>query len=165
MTNVKSIPQGFHTVTPSLTIRGAAEAIEYYKKALGAKELMRMPGPGGKIMHAELQIGDSIIFLADEFPEYGTSRAPQTLGGSTASLNIYVEDVDTAFNKAISAGGKVNMPVADMFWGDRYGTFTDPYGHQWGIATHKEDVSPQDMERRMKDFSAQMAQQAQKKSA
>jgi PhnB protein len=126
---------------------------------------MRMPGPGGKVMHAELQIGDSIIFISDEFPEHGTSRSPQTLGGSTGVLNIYVEDVDAAFNQAVNAGGKVNMPVADMFWGDRYGTFTDPYGHQWGIATHKEDVSEQDMEQRMKDFSAQMAQQAQKKSA
>jgi PhnB protein len=164
-TAAKPIPEGFHTVTPSLTIRGAADAIEYYKKALGAKELMRMPGPDGKVMHSELKIGDSIIFISDEFPEHGMSRSPQTLGGSTGVLNIYVEDVDTAFNRAVSAGGKVNMPVADMFWGDRYGTFTDPYGHQWGIATHKEDVSEEDMEERMKDFSAQMAQQAQKKTA
>jgi PhnB protein len=164
-TATKPIPQGFHTVTPSLTVRNAAEAIEYYKKALGAKELMRMPSPDGKVMHAELQIGDSIIFLSDEFPDRGMSRSPQSLGGTTGTLNLYVEDVDGAFNKALSAGGTVNMPVMDMFWGDRYGTFTDPYGHQWGLATHKEDVSPADMDKRMKDFFAQMAQQAQKKSA
>src|SRR5437870_8864306 len=107
--STKPIPQGFHTVTPSLVVRGAAEAIEYYKKALGATELVRMPSPDGKIMHAELKIGDSIIFLADEFPERGMSRAPQTLGGTTGTLNIYVEDVDHSFNKAIDAGGKVNM--------------------------------------------------------
>jgi PhnB protein len=160
---VKPIPQGFHSVTPSLTIRGAADAIEYYKKALGAKELMRMPGPGGKVMHAELQIGDSIIFISDEFPEYGTSRSPQTLGGATGTLNIYVEDVDTAFNRAVSAGGKVNMPVADMFWGDRYGKLIDPFGHSWSIGTHKEDLSGQEVERRGREMFAQMS--AQKKSA
>ncbi|HZQ67763.1 MAG TPA: VOC family protein [Terriglobales bacterium] len=162
---VRPIPQGFHTVTPSLTVRGAAEAIEYYKKALGAKELMRMPSPDGKIMHAELQIGDSIIFLTDEFPERGMSRAPQSLGGTTGTLNLYVEDVDTSFTRAIDAGGKVNMPVADMFWGDRYGVFTDPFGHQWGIATHKEELSPTEMDKRANDFFAQMAQQAQRKTA
>ena len=162
---VKPIPEGFHSVTPSLTVKNAAEAIEFYKKALGAKELMRMPSPDGKIMHAELKIGDSIIFLSDEFPDRGMSRSPQTLGGTTGVLNIYVEDVDTLFNQAVHAGGKPNMPVMDMFWGDRYGTFTDPFGHQWGIATHKEEVSPADMEQRMKTFAAEMAQQAQKKSA
>src|SRR5437588_5999272 len=160
---VNHIPEGFRSVTPSLTVKGAAQAIEYYKKALGATELVRMPSPDGKIMHAELKIGDSIIFLADEFPERGMSRSPQTLGGTTGTLNIYVEDVDNSFNKALDACGKVNMPVADMFWGDRYGTFTDPFGHQWGIATHKEDVSPADMEERGKKFFAQMAQQAQRK--
>jgi len=162
---VKSIPEGFRTVTPSLTVKGAAQAIEYYKQALGATELVRMPSPDGKIMHAELKIGDSIIFLTDEFPERGMSRAPQTLGGTTSTLNLYVEDVDSLYQKAIDAGGKVNMPVDDMFWGDRYGTFTDPFGHQWGIATHKEDVSPADMEKRARDFFARMEQQAQKKTA
>ena len=162
---VKPIPEGFRTVTPSLTVKGAAQAIDYYKKALGATELVRMPSPDGKIMHAELKIGDSIIFLADEFPERGMSRAPQTLGGTTGTLNLYVDDVDTLFNKAIDAGGKVNMPVDDMFWGDRYGTFTDPFGHQWGIATHKEDLSPAEMEERGRAFFAQMAQQAQRKTA
>ncbi len=162
---VKPVPEGFRTVTPSLTVKGAAQAIEYYKNALGATELVRMPSPDGKIMHAELKIGDSIIFLADEFPERGMSRAPQTLGGTTGTLNLYVEDVDSLYKKAIDAGGKVNMPVDDMFWGDRYGTFTDPFGHQWGIATHKEDVSPADMEKRGREFFAQMEQQAQRKTA
>src|SRR5947209_14330564 len=120
--SAKPIPEGFHTVTPAIAVRDAAKAIEFYKKALGAQELVRMPSPDGKIMHAELKIGDSIIFLADEFPERGMSRAPQTLGGTTGTLNLYVQDADTSFDKAIDAGGKVNMPVADMFWGDRYGT-------------------------------------------
>jgi len=151
------IPQGFHSVTPSLVVRNAAQAIDFYKKALGAKELMRMPAPDGKIVHAELQIGDSIIFLSDESP-MGTSKAPQTLGGCTGTLNLYVEDVDRTFQRAIDAGGKTTMPVADMFWGDRYGTFVDPFGHSWGVGTHKEDVSEQEMEKRSKDFFAQMAQ-------
>jgi uncharacterized glyoxalase superfamily protein PhnB len=155
----KAIPQGFHTVTPSLIVRDAAKAIEFYTKALGAKELMRMPSPDGRIAHAELQIGDSIIFLSDEFPNMGVSRSPQTLGGSTGTLHLYVEDVDTAYQRAITAGGKVAMPVADMFWGDRYGTFVDPFGHPWGLATHKEDLTAEEMEARAADFYAQMAQQ------
>jgi PhnB protein len=158
----KPIPHLFHTVTPSLVVRNAAQAIEFYKKALGAKELMRMPSPDGKITHAELQIGDSIIFLSDEFPNMGISKSPQTLGGCTGTLNLYVEDVDTTFQRAIDSGGKAAMPVADMFWGDRYGTFVDPFGHAWGVATHKEDLSEQEIDERAKDFFAQMAQ---KKSA
>src|SRR2546425_813172 len=144
----KRIPQGFHTVTPSLVVRSAAEAIEFYKRAFGAQELMRMPGPGGKgIMHAEIKIGDSIIFLSDEFPGMGC-RSPQTLGGSTGALNLYLEDVDAAFQRAVNAGAKPSMPLADMFWGDRYGKVTDPYGHEWGLATHKEDVAPEERRRR-----------------
>jgi PhnB protein len=151
------IPKGFHTVTPSLVVRNAAEAIEFYKKALGAEELMRMASPDGKIGHAELKIGDSIIFLTDESPAMGT-KSPLTLGGSSGSLYLYVEDVDKAFKKAVDAGGKATMPVTDMFWGDRFGNFVDPYGHSWGLSTHVEDVSEQDMATRAKAFYAQMAQ-------
>ncbi len=153
----KPIPQGFHTVTPSLVVRNAAQAIEFYKKALGAEELMRMSSPGGKIGHAELKIGDSIIFITDENPEIGC-KSPQTLGGSAGSLYLYVPDVDKAFQRAIDAGGKTIMPVADMFWGDRYGQFTDPYGHTWGLSTHVKDLSEQEIEKGAKDFYAQMAQ-------
>jgi len=153
----KPIPQGFHTVTPSLVVRNAAQAIEFYKKALGAEELMRMSSPGGKIAHAELKIGDSIIFITDENPEIGC-KSPQTLGGSAGSLYLYVPDVDKAFQRAIDAGGKTIMPVADMFWGDRYGQFTDPYGHTWGLSTHVKDLSEQEIEKGAKDFYAQMAQ-------
>ncbi len=159
----KPIPQDFHTVTPSLVVRNAAQAIEFYKKALGAEELMRMASPGGKIGHAELKIGDSIIFLTDENPEMGC-KSPQTLGGTAGSLYLYVADVDKAFQRAIDAGGKATMPVADMFWGDRFGQFTDPYGHSWGLSTHVKDLSEQEIEKAAKEFYAQMAQ-AQKKSA
>jgi PhnB protein len=152
----KPVPEGFHTVTPSLIVRGAADAIEFYKKAFGAQELMRMAAPEGRIGHAELKIGDSIIFLADEFPNMG-SKSPQTLGGSTGTLNIYVKDVDTTFQQAIAAGGKATMPVADMFWGDRYGSFVDPFGHSWGVGTHKEDLTPQQIDERAKEFYASMA--------
>jgi PhnB protein len=158
------VPQGFHTVTPSLIVRNGAEAIEFYKKALGAKEIMRMAGPDGKIGHAELKIGDSIIFLTDENPGMGC-KSPQTLGGTANSLYLYVEDVDTAFQRAVDAGGKVTMPVGDMFWGDRFGTFVDPYGHNWGLSTHTQDLTEQEIEEGAKAFYAQMAQQAQKKSA
>jgi PhnB protein len=152
------VPKGFHTVTPSLIVRGAADAIEFYKKALGAEELMRMTGPDGKIGHAELKIGDSVIFISDEFPNMGVARSPETLGGCTGTLNLYVPDVDATFKQAVSAGGKTTMPVADMFWGDRYGTFIDPFGHHWGLGTHKEDLSANEVEERAKAFYASMAQ-------
>ena len=156
-TSPKPIPEGFHTITPALVVRDAAKAIDFYKKALGAQELMRMPSPDGKILHAELKIGDSIIFLSDEMPQ-SPVKAPQTLGGSTGVLNIYVEDVDKTFKQAVDAGGKITMPVADQFWGDRYGSVVDPFGHAWGIGTHKEDLSPHQIEERAKTFFAQMAQ-------
>jgi PhnB protein len=164
MTASKSpIPKGYHTVTPTLTVRNAAEAIEFYKKALGAEELVRMPSPDGKISHAELKIGDSIIFLGDEFANMG-NESPQTLGGASGGLYLYVEDVDKVYARVIGAGAKATMPVTDMFWGDRMGNFTDPYGHSWGISTHTEDVTAEEMEERAKQFYAQM-EQAQKKSA
>jgi uncharacterized glyoxalase superfamily protein PhnB len=157
------IPEGHHTVTPSLTLRNAAEAIEFYKKALGAQQLMRMDGPDGKIMHAELKIGDSIIFLGEEMPSMG-NKSPQTLGGATGGLYLYVEDVDKVFQQAIHAGGKEKMPVSDMFWGDRYGAFVDPYGYTWGISTRVHDMTQQEIEQGQEEFFAEMAQ-AQKKSA
>ena len=150
------VPQGYHTITTALVVNGAADAIEFYKKALGAEELMRMPSPDGKISHAELKIGDSIIFVSDEFPNMGVSKSPQTLGGCTSTLHLYVPDVDASFQQAVDAGGKVTMPVADMFWGDRFGTFTDPFGHHWGMLTHKEDLSAEDMEKRAQEFYASM---------
>jgi len=159
------IPPGFHTVTPSLTVRNAAQAIEFYKKALGAEERMRMAGPDGKITHAELQIGNSIIFLNDEIPAWGT-KSPQTLGGAPGGFYLYVEDVDRSFQRAIDAGGKATCPVTDMFWGDRMGNFADPYGYTWTLSTHTQDMTEQEIEAGAKQFHAQMAQQQpQKKSA
>ena len=149
----KPIPEGYHSVTPYLIIKGATEAIDFYKKAFGATELFRMPAPEGKIGHAEIKIGDSPIMLADEFPEMGY-KSPQTLGGSPVSLMIYVADVDTLFKQAIAAGGKEQRPVKDQFYGDRSGTLEDPFGHVWHVATHKEDVSPEEMVRRMKTYTA-----------
>jgi PhnB protein len=146
---VKPIPDGYHTETPYLTVDNAAAAIEFYKKAFGAKELFRMPGPGGKIGHAELQIGTSRIMLADESPEMG-SRAPRTLGGSPVALMLYVPDVDTVFTRAVAAGAKETRPVKNQFYGDRSGNLDDPFGHKWIISTHIEDVPPKEMEKRMK---------------
>ena len=145
----KPIPTGFHSITPHLIIRDAARAIEFYKQAFGAKEIARMPGPDGKsIMHAEIQIGDSRIMLADEAPERDI-RSPQTLGGTPVSIMLYVDDVDARYNKAIAAGAKELRPVKDQFYGDRSGCITDPFGHQWTIATHKENVSAEEIDRRM----------------
>ena len=152
------IPAGFHTVTPSLVVNDAAKAIDFYKRALGAQELVRMPGPDGRIMHAELKIGDSIIFLTDEMPQPGSPRSPQTLGGVTGTIQLYVSNVDQLFQQAIAAGGKETMAVADQFWGDRWGSFVDPFGQSWGIGTHKEDLSPAEMQERMQQFFAQMSQ-------
>ena len=144
---VKPIPDGYHTVTSYLIIRGAADAIAFYQKAFGATELFRFPTPDGKIGHAEIKIGDSPIMLADEYPSMGYN-SPQTLGGSPVSLLIYVEDVDTVFNQAVAAGATVKEAVSDKFYGDRIGSLTDPFGHVWHVATHKEDVSMEEMEKR-----------------
>jgi PhnB protein len=145
---VQPIPTGYHNVTPYLMVRNAAAAIDFYKKAFNAVELMRFPGPGGKIMHAEVKIGDSPVMLADEMPEEGFV-GPQTLGGVGVSLMLYVEDVDTRFAQAIAAGATIKRPVQDQFYGDRTGTLVDPFGHVWSIGTHKEDVSMEEMQRRM----------------
>jgi len=152
---VKAIPEGYHTLTPYMTVRDAARAIEFYKQAFGAVERGVMKGPDGKVMHAELIIGNSIFMLADEFPEFG-SMSPQSTGGSGMGLHIYSEDVDKAFDRAVKAGAKVDMPVADMFWGDRYGKLADPFGHKWSIATHKADLSPEEMDKGMKAMMKDM---------
>jgi len=144
---VKPIPDGYHSITPYLIIKGAADAIEFYKKAFGAAELLRMPQPDGKIGHAEIKIGDSPIMLSDEFPEM-KFFGPQTLGGSSVSLLIYVADVDAVFKQAIAAGAQEQRPVEDKFYGDRGGSLVDPFGHVWHIATHTEDISPEEMEKR-----------------
>jgi len=157
--SVQAIPKGYHTITPFMTVRDAARAIEFYKQAFGAKEKGVMKGPEGKVMHAELVIGDSIIMLADEFPEFG-SLSPQSTGGSGTGLHIYIEDVDSAFDRAVKAGATVEMPVADMFWGDRYGKLRDPFGHKWSIGTHKADLSMEEMKKGMDETMAKMPKSA-----
>jgi PhnB protein len=144
---VKPIPEGYHSVTPYLIVKGAAKAIDYYKKVFGATEIMRMPGPNGTVGHAEIKIGDSVIMLADE--QQGNFRSPEGLGGSPVSLMVYVEDVDKTFKQAISNGAKETRAVQDQFYGDRSGNLVDPFGHVWTVATHKEDVSESEMQRHM----------------
>jgi PhnB protein len=156
------VPQGFHTVTASLTVNDAAAAIDFYKKALAAEELMRMAGPDGKITHAEVKIGDSIVFLNDEIPGWG-SKAPQSLGGTSGSIYLYVEDVDKSFEQAVGAGGKPVMPVTDMFWGDRLGSFVDPFGHTWTVSTHTQDMTQEEMAEGAKAWNEQMAKMSQQK--
>jgi PhnB protein len=151
----KPIPEGYHTVSPYLAVDDAARAIEYYTNAFGAKEIMRMDAPGGKIGHAELQIGDSRVMLSDPFPQAST-RPPKELGGASAGVFMYVEDVDAVVKRAVDAGATVTMEVADQFWGDRFGTITDPFGHVWSIATHVEDVPPDEMAERAKNAMAAM---------
>src|SRR5689334_9735888 len=149
---VSPIPEGFHTITPSLTVHAAAEAIEFYKRAFGAVEIDRATSPDGtKIMHATIQIGDSRIMLNDEFPEMNC-KGPLALGGAPTSLFVYVEDADALFSQAVAAGVTVTMPLADMFWGDRFGSVTDPYGHNWSIATRKRDVSIEEAMQAMQEL-------------
>ena len=148
---VKARPEGYHSVTPYLIVSGAAKAIEFYKKALGAAELFRMDAGDGKLGHAEIKIGDSPIMLADEHPDMGF-RSAQSIGATPVSILVYVDDVDTVFNRAIAAGGKQLKPLQDQFYGDRSGTFTDPFGHVWTVATHIEDVPPDELNRRMREM-------------
>jgi uncharacterized glyoxalase superfamily protein PhnB len=143
MTQAKPIPDGMHSLTPHLCCDGAAQAIEFYKKAFNAQELARIPGPQGKLMHAMLKIGNSHFMLNDEFPEFG-GFSPKALKGTPVTIHLYVENVDAAFAQAVAAGGKVVMPVADMFWGDRYGQLEDPFGHRWSLATHIKDTTPEE---------------------
>ncbi len=155
MAKVKPIPEGYHSATPYLVVKDGARALEFYKKAFGAKEIMRTPTPDGRIGHAEIQIGDSRIMLADEDPRWGT-KSPQSLGGTAASIYLYVDDVDAIFGKAVAAGAQVKEAVSDKFYGDRVGSFVDPFGHYWSVGTHKEDVSQEEMKKRM---AAAMGQQ------
>ena len=152
---VQPIPEGMHSLTPHLVCAGASDAIAFYKKAFNAEELARLPGPDGKLMHAMVRIGDSPLMLVDEFPEHG-SLGPLALKGSPVTLHLSVKDVDATVAQAVAAGAKITMPVADMFWGDRYGQLEDPFGHRWSVATHTREVSPQEMQKAM----AQMGQPA-----
>jgi len=153
---VKPIPDGYHTVTPYLAVDDAAEAIAYYQKAFGAKERVRMETPDGKIGHAELEIGDSLVMLSDPFPQ-GSTRPPKELGGTTAGVFMYVEDVDAVVKRAVDTGATVAMEVADQFWGDRFGTIIDPFGHSWSIATHVEDVTAEQIAERAREAMAAMS--------
>jgi PhnB protein len=153
---VKPVPEGYHSVTPYLAVDDAAAAIDYYKKAFGAQERVRMTGPDGRIGHAELAIGDSLIMLSDPMPQAST-RPPGDLGGTSGSVFLYVPDVDGVVQKSVDAGATVTMEVADQFWGDRFGVITDPFGHVWSIATHVEDVPPEEMEERAKAAVAAMS--------
>lgn len=155
---VRAIPEGYHSITPGLTCKDASRAMDFYKQIFGATEIMRMPAADGKVMHGELRIGDSVIFVADEFP--GMSSAPTPGVTNAVSIFMYTENVDATFNRAVAAGAKVDMPLMDQFWGDRYGKLTDPFGHQWGLAQHIEDVAPEEMKRRSAEWTAKMAKAA-----
>jgi PhnB protein len=156
--SVPTIPPGYHTITPGITCRDAAKAIDFYKEAFGATEVMRMADPDGRIMHAELKIGDSHVFVGDEYP--GMSAAPAPGAIPSQSLYLYVDNVDALHEQALAAGGSAAMPVADMFWGDRMSKVIDPFGHHWSLATHIEDVAPEEMDRRSRQWLAQMANRA-----
>ena len=149
---VKPIPEGMHSLTPHIVVAGAAEAITFYTKAFNAVELVRLPGANGKLMHASLKIGDSTLMLVDEMPECG-GVGPKALKGSPVTLHLYVNDADATFAQAVAAGAKATMPVADMFWGDRYGQVEDPFGHRWSIATHTRDVTPEEMRAAMEQMA------------
>ncbi len=153
---VKPIPEGYRSVTPYLAVDDAAAAIEFYKRALGATERSRMPSPDGRIAHAELEIGDSLIMLSDPFPQ-SQAKSPKELGGTTGGVFLYVEDVDAAFQQATDAGAIVTMPLEDMFWGDRFGSLMDPFGHHWSLATHKEDLTEEEMAERGQAAMAAMS--------
>ena len=153
--NATPTPKGYHTVTPSLFVDGAAKAIDFYKKALGAEELMRFPGPDGKLMHAEIKVGDSIIMLADEMPDMG-GRGPKAIGGTAVSFFVYGENVDAAWKRAVDAGAREVVPLADQFWGDRTGCLEDPFGHQWWLAQHVEDLTPEQIRKNAEAHFSQM---------
>lgn len=150
------VPEGYHTITPYLAVDNASEAIDFYQRAFGAQENVRMDGPGGAIMHAELKVGDSMIMLSDPFPQAST-KPPSQLGGTSVSIFAYVEKIDDVYKQAIDAGATSLMEPDDMFWGDRFGSVQDPFGHSWTIATHIEDVEPEEMQRRSEEFMSQMA--------
>ena len=149
MAQVKPVPEGMHTVTPHLTCAGAADAIDFYKRAFNAQEMARLKGPDGKLMHGMIRIGDSTVMLVDEYPDFG-SFGPKSLKGSPVTIHLYVEDVDAFVQRAVDAGAKVTMPLADMFWGDRYCRLDDPFGHHWSVATHIRDATPEEMQEAMR---------------
>lgn len=151
MSTVNYRPRGMHDVTPHLVCAGAADAIDFYVRAFGAEEIHRLPGPDGRLMHAAVRIGDSVVMLVDEMPEHG-ALGPKALNGSPVTVHLYVEDVDAVVEQAVAAGATVTMPVADMFWGDRYGIVIDPFGHHWSVATHQRDMTPEDMQRAMREM-------------
>jgi PhnB protein len=153
---VKPIPEGYHALTPSIVVEKAADAIEFYKRAFGAKERLRMPGPGDTIGHAEIEIGDSVLMISDPFPQ-SSVKPPKSVGATTVGIFLYVDDVDQVVQDAIDAGAQVTMPVADQFWGDRFGVVADPYGHQWMIATHVEDLSDEEIAARGREAMASMS--------
>lgn len=155
MAQVKPIPEGMRTITPHLVCAGAAEAIEFYKRAFGAVENSRMPGPDGKLMHAQIRIGDSVLMLVDEYAEWGC-LGPNALKGSPVTIHLYVEDVDAVVASAVAAGAKITMPVENMFWGDRYGKVKDPFGHEWSVATHQRDMTPEQMYAEMEEQMKKM---------
>ena len=158
MTQVKKIPDGYHSITPYLNVKDGARAIDFYKKAFGAKELMRMMTPDGKALaHAELEIGDSKLMLADEIPQM-KNPSPATLGGSSGGIFLYVEDVDKTFNQAVAEGAKILYPVEDQFWGDRHGSIEDPFGHRWSISTHVKDLSPEEMNKAAEEAMSKMCE-------
>jgi uncharacterized glyoxalase superfamily protein PhnB len=152
----QAIPRGYHTVTPSLVVAGAAKALDFYKQAFGAEEISRFPGPDGSLMHAEFRIGDSVIMMGDEMPDQGGGRGPKAIGGTPVSFFIYTEGVDTAWKRAVDAGAKTVMPLADQFWGDRTGCLEDPFGHRWWLAQHIKDMTPEEMQRAAESFFSQM---------
>ena len=159
MKPAKAIPEGIKTLTPHFVVRDAPKAIDFYKRAFGAEEVVRMPGPDGKsVMHAEIKIGNSMLMIADECPQ-GDCKSPKTLGGTSVNIFLYVQDVDSTFQKAVAAGATATMPPTDMFWGDRYGKVLDPYGHSWGMATHKLDMTPEEIQKGQREFMAKMGKQ------
>lgn len=156
MGEVQPIPKGRHTVTPHLVVQNAAQAIEFYKTAFAAEEIARMPAPDGEfLMHAEVKIGDSIVMLCDELPGMDRCLSPKSLGGTSVTVHIWSEDVDALYERALKAGAAASMPLADMFWGDRYGKVTDPFGHEWSMATHKQDLTPEEMGKAAEEFFSQ----------
>jgi PhnB protein len=156
----KGVPQGYHSVTPSIVVRDASKAIDFYKRAFGAEEVSRMHGPGGSIIHAEIRIGDSMVMLGEEKEEWGT-KSPLSTNGNPGSLHIYVPDADAAFKRALDAGASVRHPLEDAFWGDRYGKVTDPFGHEWGLATRQKDMTDDEIQKAGEEWMAQMAGQGQ----
>jgi len=155
MAKVRAVPEGYHAITPILIVTDAAQALDFYRSAFGAEETVRMPGPDGRVMHAEMRLADSVFMLGEESPEMG-ARGPKSYGGSPVTLYVYVDDVDSAWDQAVKAGAKEISPLTNMFWGDRTGRLEDPFGHRWSLSQHIEDPTPEEMQKRQEEFFAQM---------